>query len=370
MLLIRKYTFAALACLATLAGCGDNGEDNPKTEYDRKAMLTNYADNLIVPGYEALKSETDQLATAVAAFTANPTAATLATARTEYQEAYLAWQDVSVYEFGPADEQMLRNSLNIYPTSATQIESNISSGTYDLQTTANLSAKGFPALDYLLYGAATDAELLNQYTTGAQAANRNKYLQDITNLISQQANATYTGWTSGNTAQSFKESGGTAVGSAVGNLVNQFNSDIDMTKRFKVGIPSGRFTGGTPVPDRVEAFYSQQSLALLERNLRAQKAIFMGVSANSTNGPGLDDYLDHVEAKYGNTTLANAIIQQYDAALAAVAAVPAPLGQAVTSNTQAVTKVYDELQKLIVLTKTDMPAALGVAITYTDNDGD
>ena len=369
---LKKYTYtAALACLGVLFGCSSNdGDSGPKSEYDRQAMLVNYADNLIIPGYQSLNKEVGEMATAITAFTAAPSASTLAAARKEYQEAYLAWQDVSAFEFGPADEQMLRTNLNIYPTTTGQVESNINSGSYNLETTANMSAKGFPAIDYLLYRQAGDAALLEQYTTATNAANRKKYLQDITSLIRQSVEATHAAWTTGNTAKSFKESGGTAVGSSVGSLVNQFNFEVDLTKRAKVGIPSGRFSAGTPVPDRVEAYYSNNSLALLERNLKALKAIFMGQSAAGTNGLGLDDYLNHVGAQYNNRNLSEAIIQQIDAAISATAAVPGPLSQAVTTNPQAVTKVYDELQKLIVLTKTDMPAALGVTITYTDNDGD
>ncbi|WP_242921318.1 imelysin family protein [Pontibacter liquoris] len=368
----KTYTLAVLTCLATLTGCSSGKEDNgsPKTEYDRQAMLANYSQNLIVPGYQALKTKADELTTAVAAFGASPSATTLATARQAYLEANKAWQDVSTYAFGPADEQLLRSNLNIYPTSASEIEANIAAGTYDLQTSANLDAKGFPALDYLLYSKPTEAEVITLYTVDAQAANRKKYLRDVAGLIKQRAETVYTGWTSDNYADTFQKAAGTAVGSAVGNLVNQLNSDIDLTKRAKVGIPSGRFTAGSAYPEKVEAYYSRNSLELLKRAISAEKAVFMGVSASGTNGPGLDDYLDHVSAKYNNNLLSDAIEAQFDAALAAADAVQGPLSEAVTTQPQAVTKVYDELQKLIVLTKTDMPAALGVTITYTDNDGD
>ncbi|MFD2513139.1 imelysin family protein [Pontibacter locisalis] len=367
---LKNYSFALLAGLALLTSCGSDGESGPKTEYDRQAMLTNYAENLIVPGYQSFKTEAAEMATAVSAFTANPSTAALATARKEYLDAYKEWQKVSMYEFGPADEQMLRTNLNIFPTTTSQIENNISSGTYDLQTTANMSAKGFPALDYLLYTNASDAEVVALYTSAPNAANRKKYLQDITNLIKQRAEATYSTWTTNNYSQTFKAAAGTAVGSAVGNLVNQLNFDIDVTKRAKVGIPSGRFTAGSALPEKVEAFYSKTSLELLKEAIRAEKAVFMGQSASGANGPGLDDYLDHVGAMYNGGLLSEAIEAQFDAALAAANAVQGPLSVAVTAQPQAVTKLYDELQKLIVLTKTDMPSALGVAITYTDNDGD
>ncbi|ALJ00206.1 imelysin family protein [Rufibacter tibetensis] len=363
---------AALFCLVLLAGCSSKEEDTPTSEYDRKLMLANYADNLLLPGYIAFKAEVGEMATAITSFTANPSSATLTNARKEYQEAYLAWQTVSMYEFGPADEQMLRNTLNIYPVTVNQIESNVNSGTYDLGASANLAAQGFPAIDYLLFGQATQEAVVEKFASAAQAANRKKYLQDITAKIKQVVDATHTAWTSGNTAQSFRESGGTAVGSSVGNLVNQLNFEIDLTKRAKVGIPAGKFTAGTSQPERTEAFYSKNSLALLKRNLEANRAIFLGQSAAGVNGPGLDDYLNHVDAakKYNGKSLAEAITQQFDAALAAVNAITVPLSEAVSTQPQAVNKVYEELQKLIVLTKTDLPAALGVSITYTDNDGD
>jgi uncharacterized protein len=368
---VIKYTFIALTGLAIFSSCDpENGGSTPKTDYDRNAMVANYADNIIVPGYQTFKTEAAEMTAAVTAFTTTPTVATLTAVRKEYQDAYKAWQDVSAFEFGPADEQLLRSNLNIYPTTTSQIENNISSGNYDLQAAVNIPAKGFPAIDYLLYSKETDAEVVALYTSGSNAANRKKYLQDVSASVKQHADATYNGWTTGNYTKKFKEAAGTAVGSAIGSLVNQLNSDIDLTKRAKVGIPSGRFTAGTARPEKVEAFYSKTSLDLLKRAIQAEKAIFMGMTATGTNGPGLDDYLDHVNAKYNNGKLSDAIKAQFDAALAAANAVQGPLSVAVTSQPQAVTKVYDELQKLIILTKTDMPAALGVTITYTDNDGD
>ncbi|WP_147383288.1 imelysin family protein [Pontibacter oryzae] len=367
----RKYSLVALASAALLSSCSSSdGESAPADTYDRDAMVAHYADNLIIPAYATFSAKAEAMHTAINAFAATPTAVNLQAARAAYLDAYTAWQDASVFEFGPASDQLLRTNLNIYPTSSAEIEANITAGTYDLQAAANLDAKGFPALDYLLYNAA-DATLLEQYTNAANAAKRKKYLQDVSALIKQRAAATYQGWTNGGYTSTFKQAKGTAVGSAIGSLVNELNQDIDNTKRNKIGFPSGRFSQGTTLPDRVEAYYSQSfSLELLKRSIKAEKAVFMGMTTNGTNGPGLDDYLDYVKAPYGQGLLSDAIEQQFDAALAAVNAIQEPLVQAVNTQPQAVTKAYDELQKLIVLTKTDMPSALGVTITYNDSDGD
>lgn len=365
--------WGAVACTVLLTSCGpDTDSSGPETEYDREDMLANYGENIILPAYQALKTETTELSEAINQFTANPTAQTLATAQANFKEAYLAWQDVSVFHFGPAEEQMLRTNLNTYPTDTSQIKSNIASGSYNFDISVNGPAKGLPAVDYLLFGRSAD-NLLNLYTAAPDAANRKKYLKDVMALINQHAQATYTAWSpsGGNYLKTFKEAAGTTVGSSVGNLVNQLNQEIDITKRYKVYIPAGGLTSDIPIPGKTEAYFSGISLELLERNVSAQKRIFLGQTAQGTDGPGLADYLDHVDARYTNDQLlSTAISNQYDAVLAAIAAVQGPLSTAVTANQQAVQHIYSEFQKLIVLTKTDMPQALGVTISYQDNDGD
>ena len=47
-----------------------------------------------------------------------------------------------------------------------------------------------------------------------------------------------------------------------------------------------------------------------------------------------------------------------------------PLSQGVQGNTAPIEAAYNEIQKLVVLLKTDMPSAMGILITYVDNDGD
>jgi len=356
-----------------LLGCSSEPDNNdPKTQYNREEMLANYGENIILPAYQTFKTETTALTDAVNQFTANPSIQTLETAQTSFKAAYLAWQEISVYHFGPAEEHLLRSNLNVYPADTTQIKNNIASGSYNFDISANAAAKGFPALDYLLFSRSA-TNFLNQYTTAPDAASRKKYLKDVTALINQHAQATYTAWTAtgGNYLKTFKEAAGTAVGSSVGNLVNQLNQDIDITKRYKVYIPAGGLTSDIPMPGKTEAYYSGISLELLEQNVRAQKRIFLGQSAQGTDGPGLADYLDHLGSKYNNDKLLSEVISdQYDAVIAAIEAVPGPLSTSVSTNQQAVKNIYSEFQKLIVLTKTDMPQELGVTIAYQDNDGD
>jgi predicted lipoprotein len=51
-------------------------------------------------------------------------------------------------------------------------------------------------------------------------------------------------------------------------------------------------------------------------------------------------------------------------------AVPDPLSESFISNATHVEDAYKEIQKLLTLLKTDVSSALGVQISFMDNDGD
>jgi uncharacterized protein len=88
------------------------------------------------------------------------------------------------------------------------------------------------------------------------------------------------------------------------------------------------------------------------------------------DGLGLDDLLNSVNAKHGSGTLDEAIQKQFGVAIAKCKEVPNTLSEAIKNNNPTVETAYNEVQKTIVLIKTDMPSALSVLITYQDNDGD
>ena len=56
--------------------------------------------------------------------------------------------------------------------------------------------------------------------------------------------------------------------------------------------------------------------------------------------------------------------------IAAVNAIPEPLSDAVVNQAPTVENAYNEIQKLVVMLKSDMASALSILITYTDADGD
>ena len=94
-----------------------------------------------------------------------------------------------------------------------------------------------------------------------------------------------------------------------------------------------------------------------------------GYSSND-NGLGLDDYMNFVNAENNSVQLSNIIDNQITNILEKVNNLPGTLGNDIINNKPMVQETYQELQKFVPLIKVDMTSALGVLITYQDNDGD
>ncbi|MEM9024247.1 MAG: imelysin family protein, partial [Bacteroidota bacterium] len=261
--------------------CGDDdGSDDPDANFDRQGMLNNIGANLIVPGYQALDQDMDALDDATDDFLNSPTTDNLNTVRNAFRTAYQSWQRVSPYEFGPADQVSFRSSVNNYPVDASKVEDNITNGNFNLDVLANNDAKGFPAIDYLLYEPGlSDQQVADRFDSDPTAANRGTYLSTNVEDISSLAETVYDGWApdDGNYLASFVASTGIDVGSSLGLLVNGFNQHYERNLRDgKVGIPVGVRSLGIAQPERSEAFYSGISLDLAAENMNTIENIYLG----------------------------------------------------------------------------------------------
>lgn len=371
----KYFSFASLI-LFLFAGfiisCNKDDEGNNDTGFDRALMLSDLGYNVIIPSYDSLKRKTNLLQESVTSFTSSPSTELLIDLRNDFKVAYRAWQYCAAFQFGPAETELLRDNLNTFPTDPDQINLNIASGSYNLETASNLDAKGFPGMDYLLFGVGNEAETVEFFATGELAEKRKVYLQDLVNEIKTKVDKVYNGWhpDGENYIQSFQNASGTDAGSSLGQLVNELNFDFEIIKNPKVGIPLGKKSLGEILPEKVEAYYSGISSELAMLNVKAIEDVYLGRAMNGTDGIGLDEYLIHLNAQHNGNSLSNAIKNQFTSIKNSLTAVPDPLSATVQNNKPVVEAAYNELQKMVVLLKSDMPSALGVLITYQDNDGD
>jgi predicted lipoprotein len=365
----------SICALTALPGCFDSGAGGKSADFDREGLLVNVADRLIVPAYARLADGTAALHAAVEALVDAPDSGKVEDARNALKAAWLAWQGASAYELGPAADHILRQRFNTFPTNAAKVEARVKEGTWNLESVANFEAKGFPALDWLLNGraGATDSllALLGDTATGGA---RGRYLLDVAKEIADRAAAVHAAWTEGEKPYRdefvSRRRQGTDIGSSLGELVNQFNYDYEILKNPRIGIPLGKKTLGQPLPGKVEGYYGGYSLELARAQVRALEDLFLGRDSLGADGQGFDDYLDALGTRYRDGELAQLIKDRFAAVRAALEAVPDPLSRAIVEEKDEVEKAYDEIQRMVVFIKTEMPSAMSISITYQDGDGD
>lgn len=362
---MKKITLFLFIVLSFYS-CKEDPTNN--TDLDRTELLNNLGDNIIVPRYNKLKIESNSLNTAILDFTTNVNQNNLDELRTQFKQAYMAWQACSSFGFGPANTLTLKSILNTYPVDTLKISNNINSNTYNLAAAQNTDAIGFPALDYLLFGKNTnDIDLLNYFTNNTNALT---YLEAVSTQINDAVNAVHTEWNS-TYLTTFKNASGTDIGSSLGLLINDINLDFEKFIRDgKVGIPLGIRSLGAIQIEKSEAFYSDYSLELCKESVIQLQNLFNGVSTTGINGPGLEDYLDVLGATNGSEKLSDKINNQFDDIIEALNQLNNSIPSEIQNNQAQVEDVYNKMQQIIVLLKVDLSSNLGVLISYQDNDGD
>lgn len=365
---MKKIFLIGFGLLLTVAACDTNPNLN-NCDFDESAMLTNYADEIIIPRFQLLKIGVAHLNGAIVAFDADPTIGSLNEARIAFGAAYSAYQKCSSFGFGPGliNGVPFRERFNTFPTSVSLVESNVSGGVSVAQSSK--SAVGFPALDYLLFAdGITDQEIVDAFVVGNDAAARKQYLQLLGEELLDIVNNIETGWST--YRSSFVSNTGTAAGSSISLLTNELNFDFEILKNFKFKIPLGKLNGGVVLPQNVEAVYAGGGAELAVLQAQGLRDLFLGVGANQSDGSGLYEYLVCLDTKSGDDLLADVIRDRFNTIITSLNQIPDPLSETLVNDKPVVDAAYTEMQMMVPLIKHDMTSALGVQISYQDNDGD
>jgi predicted lipoprotein len=376
-----RWLKVSICCVISLVLCYCVGkhqapEDTPypiAPNTDRAAVLKQMADELVIPGYANFKVKLDAMTSKAEQFVALPDTIALKEFRQSWVEAYLEWQKVEAFNFGPADMFATKMFFNIYPTNVSTINANIASGTANLEVSGSFAAQGFPALDYLLNGlAGSNDSIVGYYTSANDAPQRKAYLQKLTAQMQLKFNQVNSEWLS--YRDKFVASTGLTASSSLSLVVNGYVSHFEKYIRAgKFGIPAGALTN-IKSPEKVEAFYQKDiSQQLAKTAIQASIDFFNGKSVKTgIEGASLKNYLDGIGAKDSQTGngLATTINAQLITAITLVRALDANFYKVMSTDNQKMLDVYSALQAVVRLLKVDMTSAMSITITFTDNDGD
>lgn len=366
-----KNLLASLSLLLILFACSSEEvpEEFNEDQFDRKVMLTHWADNIIVPAYQQYNKELETLNATTQAFIQKPEMTELSTLRAAWLEAYKAWQWVSMFEIGKAEEVNLRNYTNIYPADTSAIGENIRALNFKLELPSKYDEQGFPALDYLLYGLREDDEQI--ITVYQNSESHREYLSEVVERLQTLSGEVLEHWTD-SYRDTFVDASGSSASSSVNKLVNDYLFYYErMLRAGKVGIPAGVFSG-SPLPHTVEGRYAKDiSKVLLLEALYATQSFFNGQAfSGDTKGESLSTYLDYLNSIKDEEGLSAKINSQFNSAREAIESLNQDFADQIINDNSAFLSAYDELQKIVILMKVDMFQALNIRVDYVDADGD
>lgn len=356
------------------AGAVDNiDEDAVLGEaFTRGEMLTNWADNIIIPAFEALSDDMDSLSLAANTFTEIPNQENLISLKQSWLNAYLAWQTVAMFDIGMAEEITLRNYMNVYPLDAEEMTTTLLVGGYDLTSVNRQDEQGFPALDYLLHGLAnSEPEIITFYTDEFDGP---KYKIFLTDLVERMRSLTYMvliDWKE-RYREEFIERDGSGATESVNSMVNAYIYYFEKFLRSgKVGIPAGIFSN-SPLSDRVEARYREDvSKELLIKSLNSAQDFFNGVHfSQEDSGMSLQGWIDYLEKTRDTHHLDSLINNQFALIHAQVVNLNDDLGVQVTTDNIGMLETYDLMQEIVIFMKVDMLQLFDIKVDYVDADGD
>lgn len=318
--------------------------------------------------YNRFAADSAALAEALGALCADPSASPPTTegveaARAAWWAARGPWKQAELIRFGPTVEypERLGPPIDTWPVDPSAVEALIAGeGPLDAATFAaqGARARGLPVIEHLLWadGAATAARL------GAEPR-RCAALVGLSGDLVTNAEALAAAWADpwGPRLTAPRAGDGDRyddVQDVVDEWVNRMAFTVENIRGTKLGGPLGEGGGSSAQPALAESAASGRGLA------DASDAL-AGVAAAWAGGDGLG-VIDLVE----DEALAARVQQRLDASADRLSALPSPLGQTVVEQPELVQRAQDALNALQVSLQVELAPAIGVTVTFNDNDGD
>jgi hypothetical protein len=374
--MINNRFYSLIFSFIFLFSCSeDNSTPASSDNYDRKELLSNLVNNIIIPAHQNFNNELQLFESTVNSFNDDRSISNLEMIQDQFIVSYRAWQYIEMFNIGYAEEIYYASKMNIYPANTTRILENINSDNVDLDGNSNqFSAQGFPAIDYLLFGVAeNNIQILDIYSIDNNSTFT--YLNLLVSKMIENTDAVIDYWETNR--QEFINSTGNTSSSSLNMLANDFVYYYEKGLRAnKIGIPAGVWSG--EIPQNVEAYYkSDISKILAIEGLQACINFFKGIhfGESQINGEGLYDYLAYLDdTNYSDSSmfigLQDDILDSFDNSMIKLEQLNNNFALQIETDNIKMLEAYDSIQQGVVRLKTNMLSILGISVDYYDADGD
>lgn len=304
--------------------------------------------------YGELAQRGAALREAVTALCAEPASADrLAAARTAWRQAAVVVRTVEAWPLGPTLEFRALPRVDFWPTRVPQIDAAIADqqrGTLDL-TKVGVTARGLPALEYLLFDA-------GKGTPALAGAAQCQYAQALAAEVAQLAAELHVAWQGWSTNAALADAD--KAKALVGDTLNVVVAALNGLRARKLARPAA--TPGQPPPAPTwDAWRSGATRDLVLATLDGVRMVLMGDEA--AGAPGLLALL----RGRGHAALAQQLADRFAAAEAAAKALPADPSRASARAYNGAMQALAQLQEGLA---GETATALKVTMGYNDSDGD
>lgn len=391
---MNKTPLALLLSIA-LVGCSDGLEsesgtdfndgttdENVTTEFNRKALLVDVTDKVIVPTISTFVTEaeqqkqiTGQLCQAIANNDADK-ADKRSAAKQAWQNTMDVWQQLEVMQVGPVlvNDATLRNKIYSWPiVNSCTVDQDVgyfeagefAGRDYDI-TKRTHTRRGMDALEYLLFSDnlnhSCNSDSLapdnwDQRTEQERELARCLYAEEVSKDVENSANELLSEWQGEDGyALTLKNAADGVTFDDEQDAINRITDAMfyidSITKDAKLAAPIGLSSnscGNAACADDIESRLSQHAVQNIKNNLVGLQKLLI---ANDESNNGFDDFLTAVDAE----SLATTMKQDIQAAIDAADAFSADYEHAVLNQPeqvqalhQAVKTVTDNLKSVFIV---------------------
>ncbi len=347
------------------------------TVFRTSDFLKNTAENVILPSYQRLQTETKSFQNICTSFKTNPTTNTLNEIRGQWRIVWKEVKKVEVYRFGPAENVLngygqLESYTQKLPISPAEIESAIGSNSIPF----GVKKSGWGAVEYLLFSGIGGNFSLNQFQTDP---NRATYLCRIADKMVTVSDFLTDSWKK-ETAENFyhlflspgsSESPYGSQADVVDELMNQSIFLLTTIIDTKLGLPSGLLASSHGVENwnQRENPYAEASIESVRSNLESVLFIMQGDLNGNTN-KGFSKILEskgsglgiEIETEIQNTIRMIDGLQSNSLYFG--------LQSSFVNQNKVFRDIFESVRKIRIQFSTGVTSALGTTVGVSSNDGD
>lgn len=345
----RRLMVAAAAVTLLAAGCGSSAPD-------RGDVLVDLADEHVIPAYERLDGAAADLVASAEAVCREADTATIGAATDAMIEVRHAWLASEAMWFGPVMERRSWAVVD-FPISPEEIEALIADEAITLDfdrlyRRIGADQRGLQAVEYIL--GPPDAPPVEALSSPRRCG----YLVGISEVIAAEVALLPDDWAvSWEEGPAYREIVGDVEAGGLDALVNDALFLLEAITDAELGNGLGLMEAPAD-PEAIIEGPSGLGLADIAGRVDGLRAVLVGGDAGDGIAPLLpSDLVDRIRSGL-------------DRADAAVAELDGPLRARLVDSPAEVAEIRDALSEVQVLVATEVVAALGVTIGFSDADGD